>query len=104
MAEVTEEVRDGLCVVRVAGDLDLAAMEDFVDAVRASLGRCEACELDLGGVSFIDSTGLAALVRLHKESDTLDKPLFLTNVNEATERLLQLTGLNDVLDIRTSQD
>ncbi len=104
MAEISEEVRDGLCVVRVAGDLDLAVMEAFVEAVRASLGRCEACELDLGAVSFIDSSGLGALVRLRKESDAQGTPLRLTNVTEATARLLQLMGLTEVLDIRMGQD
>jgi anti-anti-sigma factor len=104
VAEFSEEVHDGLCVIRVAGDIDLAAIDAFVEAVRSSLGRCEACKLDLGGVSFIDSSGLGTLVRLRKEADAQGTPLRLINVTETTARLLQLTGLTEVLDIRTSQD
>ena len=102
MAQFSEEVRDGLTVVRVAGDLDLAAVEDFVEVVQACLGRSEGVELDLGGVSFIDSSGLGALVRSRKEAESQNKSLRLSNVNETTQRLLNLTGLAEVFDIRTS--
>ena len=104
MAEFSQKFRDGLCVIRVAGDIDLAAIDDFVETVRRSLGRGEACEIDLGGVTFIDSSGLGTLVRLRKEADQQGTSLHLTNVTEATARLMQITGLTDVLDIRTSQD
>ncbi len=104
MAQFSEEVRNGTCVVRIAGDLDLAAVEDFVEVGQVSLSRCQEVELDLGGVTFIDSSGLGALVRLHKASEEQGTPLHLANVTEATERLLELTGLTGVFDIRASQD
>jgi len=102
VAQFSEEVHDGQTVVRVAGDLDLAAVEDFVEVVRACLGRSEGVELDLGGVSFIDSSGLGALVRSRKEAESQDKTLRLSNVSETTHRLLNLTGLAEVFDIRTN--
>jgi anti-anti-sigma factor len=104
VAEFSEEVRDGLCVVRAAGDIDLAAIDGFVKAVRTSLSRCDECEIDLGGVTFIDSSGLWTLVRLRKEADAQGTPLRLTNVTEATARLMQITGLADALDVHPSQD
>ena len=104
MAQFSEDVRgDGLCVVRVAGELDIAAAPEFIDVVRASLGRCTTVELDLGDVTFIDSSGLGALVRLRKEADAQDASLRLTEISAATDRLLRLTGLVDVFDISTSQ-
>ena len=104
MARFSEDVRDdGLCVVRTAGDLDIAAAEEFVDVVRASLGRCSEVEIDLAEVTFIDSSGLGALVRLRKEAEAKNASLHLINVSAATDRLLQLTGLTEFFDIRTSQ-
>lgn len=104
MAQFSEDVRDdGLCVVKAAGELDIAAAPEFIDVVRASLGRCTTVELDLGDVTFIDSSGLGALVRLRKEADAQDASLRLTEVSAATNRLLRLTGLIDVFDISTSQ-
>ena len=104
MARFSEDDRgDGLCVVRTAGELDIAAAEEFIEVVRASLSRCTTVELDLGDVTFIDSSGLGALVRLRKEADAKNVSLHLTEVSEATDRLLRLTGLIDVFDIHTSQ-
>ena len=104
MARFSEDVHaDGRCVVRTAGDLDLAAVEEFTKVVRASLDRCTAVELDLGEVTFIDSSGLGALVRLRKEADRKDSSLHLIEVSAATNRLLQLTGLTGHFDIRTRQ-
>jgi len=104
MAQFSGETRDdGLCVVRAAGDIDLAAAEDFLEVVRDVLHRCTAVEIDLGDVTFIDSSGLGALVRMRKEADDKQVSLCLTNVSAATDRLLRLTGLIRFFDIRTGQ-
>jgi anti-anti-sigma factor len=104
MAQFSEVVRDdGVCVVRTSGELDIAAAEDFVEVVRTSLGRCGTVEIDLGDVTFIDSSGLGALVRLRKEADAEDANLYLLNVSGTTDRLLRLTGLLEFFDIRASQ-
>lgn len=104
MAQFSEDVRgDGLCVIRTVGELDIAAADVFIDVVRASLSRCAIVELDLGDVTFIDSTGLGALVRLRKEAEAKDASLYLTQVSAATDRLLRLTGLSEVFDVRMSQ-
>jgi anti-anti-sigma factor len=92
-----------VCVVRPAGELDLAAVEEFIDVVRGSLSRCSAVEIDLGDITFIDSSGLGALVRLRKEAEANESSLYLTKINPATDRLLRITGLIDFFDIRTGQ-
>jgi len=104
MAQFSGEARDdGLCVVRAAGDIDIAAAEDFLEVVRDVLSRCTEVEVDLGDVTFIDSSGLGALVRMRKEADAKQVSFCLTSVSAATDRLLRLTGLIDFFDIRTSQ-
>jgi anti-sigma B factor antagonist len=104
MAQFSGETRgDGLCVVRAAGDIDIAAAEEFLEVVRDVLGRCTAVEVDLGDVTFIDSSGLGALVRMRKEAGDKQVSLRLTNVSAATDRLLRLTGLSEFFDIRTGQ-
>jgi anti-sigma B factor antagonist len=104
MAHFSGETRDdGVCVVQAAGDIDIAAAEEFFEVVREVLSRCTAVEVDLSDVTFIDSSGLGALVRMRKEADAKQVSLCLTNVSAATDRLLRLTGLIDFFDIRTSQ-
>ncbi len=104
MAQFSEDVRgDGLCVVQPEGELDLAAVEEFIGIVRGSLDRCTSVEIDLGAITFIDSSGLGALVRLRKEAEENDASLYLTKISSGTDRLLRITGLIDFFDIRSGQ-
>jgi anti-anti-sigma factor len=90
----------GVCVLSVTGEFDLAVVAEFLQRALACLGRTEALELDLQGVSFIDSSGLGALLRVRKEAADAGKTLSLVNVSPATHRLLDITGLHDAFDIR----
>jgi anti-anti-sigma factor len=91
---------DGTCVVSVEGDFDLAVVDEFLERVLACLDRADLIELDLQGVSFIDSSGLGALVRVRKEATNRGKAVALVNVSAATHRLLEITGLHSAFDIR----
>jgi anti-anti-sigma factor len=90
---------DGACVVSVVGEMDLAVVAEFLEHALACLDRAHALALDLGGVSFIDSSGLGALVRVRKEAADRGKSLTLVNVSASTHRLLEITGLQDAFDI-----
>jgi anti-anti-sigma factor len=94
---------DGRCVVRAAGDIDLAVVVEFQDAVRSSLERFDAVELDLGNVTFIDSSGLGSLVLMRKEAAAMGKSLTLANLSRATSRLLEVTGLSGAFAITDPQ-
>jgi anti-anti-sigma factor len=94
---------DGGCVLWVEGELDLAVADEFLEKAKACLDRADAIELDLQGVSFIDSSGLGVLVRLRKEATEKGKAMSLVNVSPATHRLLEITGLHDTFDIRPRQ-
>ena len=63
----------------------------------------EAIEIDLNAVSFIDSSGLGALVRVRNEAAAKGKTLSLVNPGHATLRLLELTGLQHAFDIRSDE-
>lgn len=104
MAEYRVDDRDGdVCVLSVEGELDLAVVAEFRERAMACLEGANALELDLHGVSFIDSSGLAVLVRLRKEAALTGKSLSLVDVSRATRRLLEITGLQDAFDIRPAQ-
>jgi anti-anti-sigma factor len=91
---------DGSTVVRAVGEVDLSATEDLAAAVRPCLAHGESVELDLAGVEFIDSSGLGTLVQLLKEAARNGASLTLTGVSTSTYRLLEVTGLAPVFDVR----
>lgn len=90
----------GSTVVRAVGEVDLSTTEDLAAAVRPCLAEGESVELDLSGVVFIDSSGLGTLVQLLKEAARKGASLTLTGVSANTYRLLEVTGLATVFDVR----
>ena len=104
MAQFHETVLgDGTSRVRLEGEIDLAVKDDLIECVRASLAHAVRVELDFAEVSFIDSSGLGALVLLHKEAGGVGKKLFLMNLSPAIDHLLEITGLHGVFDVLPQQ-
>jgi anti-sigma B factor antagonist len=52
--------------------------------------------IDLGKVSFIDSTGLGMLVGILKEARSLNGEVHLVNAGREVRRILQVTGLEAI--------
>lgn len=101
MATFTEGTRaDGGCVVRLGGEIDLAVADDLATVVLDCLDRADDVQLDFADVTFIDSSGLGALVRVRNEATRQGKTLSLVDVGRATQRLLEITGLQEAFDIR----
>lgn len=88
----------GTLTVALAGELDLAwaaTVRDAFDAARAS--TAPTVVVDLGGLHFIDSTGLRELVILHQALLGVGRTLVCTPGGPAVQRVLGISGLLDVL-------
>jgi anti-anti-sigma factor len=86
---------DGRSKVSVAGELDAASAGELEAALTAEVSASTAVELDLGGVGFIDSSGLRALLVAQQAADDAGGSLVLVATTPAVDRLLELTGLNE---------
>lgn len=88
-------------VLRLSGELDIAAVDAFLDRARAALADAHPvlC-LDVAEVSFIDSTGLGALVRLREHAHEQGKDIALAHIPRQMSRILDLTGLAGLFDGR----
>lgn len=53
--------------------------------------------LDLGGVTFMDSSGIAVLLRCHKRCAELGGTVTVKNVPEQASRVLQCAGLERLI-------
>ena len=72
-----------------------AAVAELERCVDAALPR--ALTLDLGGVSFMDSSGIAVLLRAYKRLGELGGSVRVTNVPAQAERVLKAAGLNRLM-------
>jgi anti-sigma B factor antagonist len=92
---------DGSHVLVPAGELDIASVEVLNAAVeRACAEGARSITLDLSELSFIDSTGLAAIVLASRMCDRNGLELTLIPGAPSTQRLFEMTGLLDVLPFR----
>jgi anti-sigma B factor antagonist len=84
---------DGDHIVRIVGDLDVSN----VDRLRAALDAIDdphaSIVVDLSELSFMDSSGLGALLERHRRGASIT----LRNPSSIVRRLVTATGLDDVL-------
>lgn len=91
----SEEGPDGT-VLSLAGELDIASAPLLVQAT-ASVDRTGPRQLiiDLGGVTFMDSTGLRALLLARQQADEHDQLLVLRPGPRQVQRVFELSGTLD---------
>jgi anti-sigma B factor antagonist len=99
MAAFTAEMdADGdQTVIRLAGDFDIEAAPDLILLATRAVTRPEMRSLiiDMSGVGFMDSTGIAALVRAHHLCDSHGAEIHLRGVSVRVYKVLDITGLTD---------
>lgn len=102
MAEfVTTTGQDSAPVLAVSGDLDISGVDPFLSYADRLLNTgTRVIDVDLGGVTFVDSSGLGALVRLQRRADADGRRLRLANVPRSVARVLDLTGLTELFEER----
>jgi anti-anti-sigma factor len=87
--------------VRLRGEFDLAAEPHFDHAVATIEESARQIVVDLTELSFIDSTGLRALLRMWERSRTDGHDLAFVPGNDQVRHAMELTGINGVLPIVT---
>lgn len=92
--------QDGITLVEVDGELTVGNRERFKQVV---LERVESGGrkflMDFGESSYIDSTGLGALVSLSRKIREAGGRMRLTGLNEDLRTLFELTKLDTVFDL-----
>ena len=98
---VSRDVTDGVSVVEVRGDLDTMTATGFEGWVRERLPGRRDVVLDLAGVAFLASAGIAVLMGLRQEAVRRGVALHLTGRdNRAVSRPLRVLGLEKALNLR----
>ncbi|MFC0533677.1 STAS domain-containing protein [Phytohabitans kaempferiae] len=78
----------------VAGEVDVISAGRFRAHLSESLdARPRTLSVDLGGVTFLDSTGLSALVYAHQRARAEGVTLAVSSPQPQVRRLLDVTGL-----------
>ncbi|MBO0746299.1 MAG: STAS domain-containing protein [Candidatus Dormibacteraeota bacterium] len=87
-------------IVCPAGEIDLANASTLQETVVELLERGFGCVvIDLRGVTFLDSSGIRALILSHNRAQELGARTPVILGGPCTRRPLEITGVLDYLDI-----
>jgi anti-anti-sigma factor len=101
----TERRDDGATVIALVGELDLvnaSSLERELESIEAE--PPETLIVDLRGISFIDSTGLRAVIAADQRARAGDRRLVVVGGAPAVDRLFSVTQLEQRLDIVDDPD
>jgi anti-sigma B factor antagonist len=94
------QIRDGVCVLRLQGRFVTGSDTELLSARKTlqEAGIANAI-VDLHAVPYIDSTGLAFIVELHKSLASRGGQLFLAHANERVREVLQMTRIGEIIPL-----
>ena len=91
------EVRwDAEGVVWLSGELDMASVDSFSDRVITNVRGPQAV-LDLSDLTFVDSSGIRAILRL---AQACGQGVRLRNVPDNVRAVLAITGIDETMGVR----
>ncbi len=105
------QLDDGIRVVSVRGELDLSTAPDLEQPLEEVVAAGDASVLvDLSECEFIDSTGIALIVRTWQRLDESSggngssRRVVICSGNDQVRRVLEITGLELSIPVHSSRD
>src|SRR5688500_297086 len=102
--QVSTARRGSFAVVTVVGEVDLGTASSLAEEVSTATSDGANLVIDLGGVTFLDSSGLKVLVSALKRTEQAGKSLSLVAVPRVVMRVLTVTALDKVFSIYDTVD
>lgn len=88
-----KELQPGCRDVQVEGELDLAVAGELDEVLDAAIAECDRVLVGLQRCSFIDSSGIAVILRAHNRMEEEGHRLAVYAPADQVLRILSMTGL-----------
>jgi len=99
--QVSTSQTDGRLTFKLVGELDHHAAKTTMlkigDAIDRALPRD--CVMDLGGLTFMDSSGIAVVLNAHKRMAEIGGRTSVINVPRQPMKVLEASGINRIVEI-----
>lgn len=94
----SRQLSNGWLAIAVQGEVDLATVDDLRVAIdQAVEGGSSSVAVDLTDATFMDSTGLKALVMAHRQFDQDGRSFAIVVSGGPVSRLIDLSGVNTTI-------
>lgn len=96
---VSSHEHDGVVRVDVGGDIDLATRDQLDAGLAEAIATdgIDGVEVDLTGVLFIDSSGIAVLLRNRRRAEAAGVGYRVVAASDLTQRILSVGGVWQLL-------
>lgn len=96
---ISTQVKQGVLLVRVEGEMDMHMADEFRQRVDAALDAdgVRHVLLSLKGVTFIDSSGLGVILGRYKKVSAIGGRMLAANVRPQVARVFELSGLLKII-------
>jgi anti-sigma B factor antagonist len=94
---VKSEIRKGIAVVTVSGRVDSVTAGALDEQLARIVHENNKMVLDLHGVTYLSSAGVRAIVRTLQSAQKAGGGVFLANVSDSVERVLETVGMLHLL-------
>ncbi len=103
--EVLARDENGSRILSISGEVDMDSSSRVLQAIREGLGRASSLKLDLRGVNYIDSSGIAVLIQGLKiaRRDNSEYSYVLLDVSPQVMSVIELSQLGDLFDFETTE-
>lgn len=93
------------CLVKVAGEVDLYSSPELRTAINKAFARASSLvAVDLREVAYMDSSGVATLIEGLRSGTQQEKAFVLVAPSNPVMKVLRLSRLDSVFDIRDSME
>ena len=96
--------RDGVVVLTVRGDVDIATAPELRAGLRGLVEQYRTVVVDLAGVGFMDSTGLGILVASRNRAVAAGHRLVVVKPQRIVRNALRLVQVDTVIDVYDTLD
>jgi len=99
---ISVEIHDTVASISLSGGIDYARQNEFKKANEQALSAEGITEIyvNFAETTFLDSSGIRALLTLQKEADASGKSLVLMHVNENMREIFDIGGFDRVFTFR----
>jgi anti-sigma B factor antagonist len=100
--EVGQKDEGSVRTLTVRGDLDMDSSPTLRDAIKKSLTSGATLRVELSGVGYIDSSGVAVLIQGHKWALKSQVPFILVAPSPKVQAVIKLAQLQTVFTIESA--
>jgi anti-anti-sigma factor len=90
-----KDPQPGCREILLEGELDLAVADRLTEALERAASEHDRIVIGLDRCTFIDSTGIAIIVKAHRELAKQGRVLTVYGASDQVLRILSITGLTD---------